>query len=102
MTSKKRRYGDLSERPLPTEDPSLIDDVFAAFTGTRPAVEPVHNTDRSVIQTSSSVEPVQPANPPALETRPFSEPAAVPNPPPIRNEPVRTANRFATRTGTQP
>jgi hypothetical protein len=36
MTSKKRKYGDLSARPLPTEDPSLIDDVFAAFTGTRP------------------------------------------------------------------
>jgi hypothetical protein len=37
MTSKKRKYGDLSARPLPTEDPSLIDDVFAAFTGTRPS-----------------------------------------------------------------
>jgi hypothetical protein len=35
MTSKKRKYGDLSARPLPSEDPSLIDDVFAAFTGTR-------------------------------------------------------------------
>jgi Bacteriophage replication protein O len=32
MTSKKRKYGDLSERPLPTEDESLVDDVFAAFT----------------------------------------------------------------------
>jgi hypothetical protein len=37
MTSKKRKYGDLSARPLPSEDPSLIDDVFAAFTGTRPS-----------------------------------------------------------------
>jgi hypothetical protein len=35
MTSKKRKYGDLSARPLPNEDPSLIDDVFAAFTGMR-------------------------------------------------------------------
>ena len=40
MTSKKRKYGDLSARPLPTEDPTLIDDVFAAFTGTRPTSVP--------------------------------------------------------------
>lgn len=40
MTSKKRQYGDLSARPLPSEDPSLIDDVFAAFTGTRPSNAP--------------------------------------------------------------
>src|SRR5438270_1637684 len=32
MTSKKRKYGNLSERPLPTEDESLVDDVCAAFT----------------------------------------------------------------------
>jgi DNA-binding Lrp family transcriptional regulator len=37
MTSKKRKYGDLSARPLPTEDASLVDDVFAAFTR-RPTV----------------------------------------------------------------
>ncbi|HEV2863621.1 MAG TPA: replication protein [Pyrinomonadaceae bacterium] len=37
MTSKKRKYGDLSARPLPTNDPSLLDDVFAAFMGARPA-----------------------------------------------------------------
>jgi hypothetical protein len=37
MTSKKRRrYGDLAARPLPTEDPALVDEVFAAFTR-RPA-----------------------------------------------------------------
>ncbi len=39
MTSKKRKYGNLSERPLPTEDESLVDDVFAAFTR-RPATIP--------------------------------------------------------------
>jgi hypothetical protein len=39
MTSKKRKYGNLSERPLPTEDESLVDDVFAAFTR-RPASIP--------------------------------------------------------------
>ncbi len=38
MTSKKRKYGDLSARPLPSEDPTLIDDVFA--TGTRPSNAP--------------------------------------------------------------
>jgi Bacteriophage replication protein O len=33
VTSKKtRKYGDLSARPLPTEEASLVDDVFAAFT----------------------------------------------------------------------
>ena len=37
MTSKKRKYGDLSARPLPTNDPSLLDDVFAAFMGVRPS-----------------------------------------------------------------
>jgi DNA-binding Lrp family transcriptional regulator len=35
MTSKKRRYGDLSASPPPSEDPGLLDDVFAAFTGKR-------------------------------------------------------------------
>jgi hypothetical protein len=39
MTSKKRKYGDLSARPLPSEDESLLDDVFAAFTG-RPPISP--------------------------------------------------------------
>jgi hypothetical protein len=39
MTSKKRKYGDLSARPLPTEGEDLIDDVFAAFTGPRPRPE---------------------------------------------------------------
>lgn len=35
MTSKKRKYGDLSARPLPNDQSHLIDDVFAAFTGPR-------------------------------------------------------------------
>lgn len=39
MTSKKRKYGDLSARQPPTSDPSLLDDVFAAFTGKRPVVD---------------------------------------------------------------
>jgi len=42
MTSKKRKYGNLSERPLPTEDESLVDDVFAAFTRRPASIPPVH------------------------------------------------------------
>jgi predicted transcriptional regulator len=38
MTSKKRRrYGDLAARPLPTDDPALVDEVFAAFTRRPPS-----------------------------------------------------------------
>lgn len=40
MTSKRRRYGVLSETPPPSSDPDLIDDVFAAFTGKRPTDSP--------------------------------------------------------------
>lgn len=43
MTSKKRKYGNLSERPLPTEDESLVDDVFAAFTRRPASIPPVHH-----------------------------------------------------------
>src|SRR5258708_1131809 len=35
MTSKKRKYGDLSAR-VTNSDPSLLDDVFRAFTGQTP------------------------------------------------------------------
>ena len=42
MTSKKRKYGNLSERPLPTEDESLVDDVFAAFTRRPASIPPAH------------------------------------------------------------
>lgn len=54
MTSKKRKYGDLSARPLPSEDPTLIDDVFAAFTGTRPS---------TTAQAENSESEAQPATP---------------------------------------
>jgi DNA-binding Lrp family transcriptional regulator len=58
MTSKKRKYGDLSARPLPSEDPTLIDDVFAAFTGTRPsnvtAAEPEAAEEEEVRQKAST------------------------------------------------
>jgi hypothetical protein len=40
MTSKKRRYGVLSEMPPPSSDPDLIDDVFEAFTGKRTSDAP--------------------------------------------------------------
>jgi hypothetical protein len=43
MTSKKRKYGNLSERPLPTEDESLVDDVFAAFTRRPASIPPVQH-----------------------------------------------------------
>jgi hypothetical protein len=45
MTSKKRRrYGDLAARPLPTDDPALVDEVFAAFTR-RPSLPTQDNVE---------------------------------------------------------
>jgi len=35
-SNKKRKYGDLSARPIPVTDPSLLEDVFQAFTGRKP------------------------------------------------------------------
>jgi hypothetical protein len=39
MTTKKRKYGDLSKQPLPQSDPTLLEDVFRAFTGRAPVNE---------------------------------------------------------------
>lgn len=77
MTSKKRKYGDLSARPLPSEDPTLIDDVFAAFTGTRPsnATPP----DESVAKEASAT-PAQRAAP-ALYAAPAPRASAAPSQP---------------------
>lgn len=66
MTSKKRKYGDLSARPLPSEDPTLIDDVFAAFTGTRPSTPAPADNNESEAQSATpahSAAPVQQAAP---------------------------------------
>jgi hypothetical protein len=61
MTSKKRKYGDLSARPLPSEDPSLIDDVFAAFTGTRPSTAPAAEpeAEEEIVSQKASTTPAQ-------------------------------------------
>lgn len=90
MTSKKRRYGDLSARPLPTENADLIDDVFAAFTGTRPPA----------------------ADAEADETRPDSgslpqQPNTSPNPTPIKDSPrtptsTRSSRGSSTRSSAPP
>jgi hypothetical protein len=75
MTSKKRKYGDLSARPLPSEDPTLIDDVFAAFTGTRPSPLPVSEDG-----TSSEVSPTHAHHAaPALQTAPALHASAARN-----------------------
>lgn len=68
MTSKKRKYGNLSERPLPTEDESLVDDVFAAFTR-RPSPAPSNIEAPSI----SSRQPLQIGVPPIIEAPPKSE-----------------------------
>ncbi len=68
MTSKKRKYGNLSERPLPTEDESLVDDVFAAFTR-RPSPAPSNIEAPSI----SSGQPLQIEVPPIIEAPPKSE-----------------------------
>jgi hypothetical protein len=80
MTSKKRKYGDLSARPLPSEDPSLIDDVFAAFTGSRRPVSPAPDS------TAPEDDPAQkaPATPaqraaPAQHATPAQRAAAAQN-----------------------
>jgi DNA-binding Lrp family transcriptional regulator len=77
MTSKKRKYGDLSARPLPSEDPTLIDDVFAAFTGTRPSN--VATPDESVAKEVSAT-PARRATP-ALQAAPVLRASAAPNQP---------------------
>lgn len=71
MTSKKRKYGDLSARPLPSEDPTLIDDVFAAFTGTRPSS--VTTPDES--EAKEATTPAQRATP-APQTAPAQRASA--------------------------
>jgi hypothetical protein len=75
MTSKKRKYGDLSARQLPTSDPSLLDDVFAAFTGKRPVVD-----DQTVDLPNSAIEPI----PDQARTAPVP----VPNPSQTSTKPV--------------
>jgi DNA-binding Lrp family transcriptional regulator len=77
MTSKKRKYGDLSARPLPSEDPTLIDDVFAAFTGMRPSnvTMPEENVAKEM-----SATPARHATP-ALQAAPAPRASAAPNQP---------------------
>jgi hypothetical protein len=72
MTSKKRKYGDLSARLLPSEDPSLIDDVFAAFTGTRPSNVPSAQPEAAVEEEASQKASTTPARraAPALHAAP--------------------------------
>jgi DNA-binding Lrp family transcriptional regulator len=77
MTSKKRKYGDLSARPLPSEDPTLIDDVFAAFTGTRPSN--VMTPDESVAKEASTTPARRAA--PALHAAPAPRASAAPSQP---------------------
>lgn len=77
MTSKKRKYGDLSARPLPSEDPTLIDDVFAAFTGARPSN--VTPSDENVAK-EVSVTPARRAAP-ASQAAPAQSTSAAPKQP---------------------
>src|SRR4051812_9585468 len=80
MTSKKRKYGDLSARALPSEDPSLIDDVFAAFTGTRPFNVPAAEPDATVVEAASQKAPATPARraTPALHAAPAQQTSPAP------------------------
>jgi hypothetical protein len=52
-SNKKRKYGDLSARPLPVTDPSLLEDVFQAFTGRKPDHPVPENSHRSDFQYGS-------------------------------------------------
>jgi len=77
MTSKKRKYGDLSARPLPSEDPTLIDDVFAAFTGTRPSNAPAAESEavEEVSAKRVAAETPAPRATPALHAAPAPQTA---------------------------
>lgn len=76
MTSKKRKYGDLSARPLPSEDPTLIDDVFAAFTGTRPSNVPAAEPEAAEGEASrQAITPARRATP-ALHAAPAQRASA--------------------------
>lgn len=74
MTSKKRKYGDLSANPLPTESAELIDDVFAAFTGARraPADSPSILDSPTTPDSLSAGQPV--AGPQDSPSKPSSPP----------------------------
>lgn len=78
MTSKKRKYGDLSARPLPSEDPTLIDDVFAAFTGTRPSNVPAAELEAALEEEISGRASATPARraAPALHATPAQRASA--------------------------
>ena len=77
MTSRKRKYGDLSARPLPSEDPALIDDVFAAFTGTRPSHATAAEPEQAVEEKERQKAAATPARraAPALHTAPAPQSA---------------------------
>jgi hypothetical protein len=74
MTSKKRRYGVLSEMPPPSSDPDLIDDVFEAFTGKRtsdaPSAAPPAGAEASAV--SATRHPL-PAPAPSAAPAPGAE-----------------------------
>ena len=91
MTSKKRKYGNLSERPLPTEDESLVDDVFAAFTR-RP---PSHAAPTRQEPASQQVAPVQEI-PASQQVPPVTQAAAPHVAPPVRRAPTPLSERPAT------
>lgn len=80
MTSKKRKYGDLSARPLPSEDPTLIDDVFAAFTGTRPSTAASAQPEAAVEVEASQKASTTPARraAPALHAAPAPQTTPAP------------------------
>lgn len=89
MTSKKRKYGDLSARPLPSEDPSLIDDVFAAFTGTRPSNVPAAELEAAVEEEASQKASATPARraTPARYATPAPQSAPAPRASAAHDEP---------------
>ncbi len=68
MTSKRRKYGDLSARPIPTENGALLDDVFAAFTGKRPVND----------EQPAAATPPAPLEPAATQESPTPKPAPAP------------------------
>lgn len=73
MTSKKRRYGDLSASPPPTDESHLIDDVFAAF-GVRPEAQAQQATAPQTIAPQTTVREAIAPPPTVAQTAPEPPP----------------------------
>ena len=76
-SNKKRKYGDLSARPIPVTDPSLLEDVFQAFTGRKPDPPAPENSRGGDFQ--SGGQAVRPRESPRSDGKVIQQTAAAPH-----------------------